>query len=277
MRVILRWSCSQSRPGCDIRLARFKRVLRAAQRTDWYPPLLEGAGLDTLEALAAVDSVEHTLHLLPAVDLHEFRRSPAAFQSPDGSRPVLQAFQSPLEHTPKTAILMAGFEQTSGVKVISKDRKKGMKQHAASALAGPVGVLRELADAIEKGCEDAPQLRHFVVPFTGGHLGELTEDDREKFWRVFRVPAFEQRVAFDGRVIACECEAHAGLHILQERATFEEVVNSDLLLTSLTDLRHPTLRVGTGVKGAIQQDCCDCGDASARLVPGPWAAIPAVG
>src|SRR5713226_1189353 len=118
MRVILRWSCSQARPGRDIRLARFKRVLRAAQRTDWYPPLLEGAGLDTLEALASVDSVELTLNLLPAVDLHEFRSSPAAFESPDGSRPALQAFRSPLEHLPKTAILMPGFEQTSGVKVI---------------------------------------------------------------------------------------------------------------------------------------------------------------
>ncbi|MCU1274899.1 MAG: hypothetical protein JWO48_2330, partial [Bryobacterales bacterium] len=44
-----------------MRLARFKRVLRSAQRTRRYLPLLERAGLDTEEALAAIDSVENTL------------------------------------------------------------------------------------------------------------------------------------------------------------------------------------------------------------------------
>jgi hypothetical protein len=261
-----------------VRLVRFKRVLRAAQRTQWYQPMLESAGLATPEALAAVDSVEHTLKRLPAVDLDEFRSSPAAFESPGGSRPALQAFRSPLEHTPKTAILMPGFEQTSGVKVIAQNFGKGLKHFAASALAAPVAVLRELAAAIESGAEEAPPLRHFVVPFTSAHEGELSDADREKFWRVFQVPVFEQRLGFDGRVIAYECEAHDGLHIFPERATFEETTDSALLLTSLTDLRHPTLRVGTRLARAVRHDCCDCGNATARLVAArPLAAIAAAG
>ena len=266
MRVILRWTCSQVHPGADVRVARFRRVLRAAQRTQRYQPLLEGAGLATAEALAGIDSVEGTLERLPAIELDEFRSAPGTFESPVGLNPAPQAFRSPLEHTPKTAILMAGFQQTSGVKMIAGNWSKGLKRFGASALAAPLTVLRELAAAVETGEQEINGLKHFVIPFTGGEQGELREEDREQFWRVFQVPLFEQRLGFDGRVIAYECEAHSGMHILPERAAFEETANSELLLTSLTDLRHPTLRVGTRTSGKIQHECCDCGNASPRLV-----------
>ena len=266
MRVILRWTCSQACPGTDMRVARFKRVLRAAQRTQRYQPLLEGAGLATAEALAAVDSVEGTLERLPAIALEEFRGSPAAFESPGVISPAPQAFRSPLEHTPKTAILMPGFAQTSDVKVLPHNWSRRLKRFGASALAAPVTVLREVAAAVETGDLEIGKLKHFVVPFTGADHGELREDDRERFWRVFQVPLFEQRLGFDGRVIAYECEAHSGLHIAPERAAFEQAASSELLLTSLTDLRYPTLRIGTHTSGSIRHECCDCGNAASRLV-----------
>jgi len=249
-----------------VRVARFRRVLRAAQRTQRYQPLLEGVGLATAEALAGIESVEGTLERLPTIELDEFRSAPGAFESPVGVNPAPQAFRSPLEHTPKTAILMAGFQQTSGVKMIAGNWSQGLKRFGASALAAPLTVLRELATSVETGEQEINGLKHFVIPFTGGEQGELREDDRERFWRVFQVPLFEQRLGFDGRVIAYECEAHSGMHILPERAAFEETADSELLLTSLTDLRHPTLRVGTRTSGKIQHECCDCGNASPRLV-----------
>lgn len=276
MRVILRWTCSQAYSGADVRLARFKRVLRAAQGTEWYRPMLETAGLSTPESLASIDSIEQTLQRLPVVELEHFRRSPEAFESPGGPRAGLQPFRSPLDHTPKTAILMSGFQQSSTVRVIARNVSQGLKRFAATALAGPVTALRDLADRVENGAVDAPALQHFVVSFTGYGEGELSEEDRERFWRVFQVPVFEQRLGFDGRVIAHECEAHDGLHILTERATFEQANNKELLLTSLTDLRYPTLRVGTRLARAIQYECCDCGNATARLVgAGPLRALAA--
>jgi len=167
---------------------------------------------------------------------------------------------------PKTAILMAGFKPASGIRVITQNWSKGLKRFGASALAAPAGVLRSIADAVEAGEQDAPVLEHFVVSFTGAEQGELAEEDRERFWQVFRVPVFEQRLGFDGRVIAYECEAHHGLHIVPERAAIEETRHAELLLTSLTDLRRPTLRVGTGLAGSIEHDCCDCGNAASRLM-----------
>jgi hypothetical protein len=250
----------------EVRIARFKRVLRAAQRTQRYQAALEGAGLATVAALAAIDSVERTLKRLPAIDLVEFRSSPEAFESPGGRAPTPQAFRSPLEHTPKTAILMPGFEQTSGVRVMAQDWSKNLKRFGASGLAAPLALLREVATAVESGQQEIQGLKHFVIPFTGGDQGDLAEEDRERFWRVFQVPLFEQRLGFDGRVVAYECEAHSGLHILPERAAFEEAADSELLLTSLTDLHYPTLRIGTRLGGSIQPECCECGNAAARLV-----------
>ncbi len=250
----------------ELRLLRFRQVLRAAQRTARYQLLLESAGLGTLEALSSIDSVERTLELLPVIDLDEFYGSRSAFENPSGTGPSPQPFRSPLEHTPKTVILMPGFQSSSNIKVFARNWPKGLGQFGASALAAPVNVLRLVADAVESGRQDSPALQHFVVPFTGGEQGELGEDDRERFWRVFQVPVFEQRLGFDGRMIAHECEAHDGLHIVPERAAIERTAGSELLLTSLTDLRLPTLRVGTRLAGSIRPDCCDCGNAAARLI-----------
>jgi hypothetical protein len=267
MRVVVRWTFSQNHiSGRDQRLASFKRVLRAAQQTRHYHPLLEGAGLGTPEAIANVDSVEAILKRLPPIALEEFRSSPEAFESPAGYRPRPQAFCSPLEHTPRTAILADGFEQTSAVRVFGENSFSRIQRFAADALAAPVGVLRKLAAGIQNGTHAPGPLKHFVVSFTGGHEGELSEADREQFWRTFQVPVFEQRRGFDGRVIAHECEAHSGLHLMPERAMFETMANSEILLTSLTDLRFPTLRVGTRLKASIQHDCCDCGSAVPRLL-----------
>ena len=262
----MRWTRPHAHSEMDVRLARFRRVLRAAQRTSGYQPVLASAGLATPEALALVDSVEATLKRIPAIDLEEFRACQAAFESPGGLRTSPQKFRSPLEYTPKMAILMDGFEAAAGIKVMTHNWSKGLRQFGASALAAPVGVLRTLAAAVESGREEVPAPRQYVVGFTGGEQGELAEEDRERFWRVFQVPVFEQRLGFDGRVIAYECEAHNGLHIMPEHAAFEETTDSELLLTSLTDLRYPTLRVGTQLAGSIQHDCCDCGNAASRLM-----------
>ncbi len=41
----------------------------------------------------------------------------------------------------------------------------------------------------------------------------LSAADRERLWRAFRVPLFEQVIGPRGELLAAECEAHAGLHI----------------------------------------------------------------
>jgi hypothetical protein len=41
----------------------------------------------------------------------------------------------------------------------------------------------------------------------------LSAAERERLWRAFRVPIFEQIIGPDGELLAAECEAHDGLHV----------------------------------------------------------------
>jgi hypothetical protein len=53
-----------------------------------------------------------------------------------------------------------------------------------------------------------------VMIFTGPAHGLLTEADRERVWRRWGVPVYEQRLDAEGGVVAEECDAHEGLHLL---------------------------------------------------------------
>ena len=85
-------------------------------------------------------------------------------------------------------------------------------------LAATVPLLRSLAEAVESGSVTLPPVEAAIVAFTGICHGELTALERDLFWRVFQVPVFEQFLSPDGRVLAMECDAHDGLHLLDPNA-----------------------------------------------------------
>jgi phenylacetate-CoA ligase len=94
--------------------------------------------------------------------------------------------------------------------------------------------------------------------------GLLSPIERDGLWQRHGVPMFEHLVGMDGELLAWECEAHRGLHVVGENAVFE-VVHGELLLTSLTDLEQPTLQMRTGWSAQIETGPCDCGRPGARL------------
>jgi hypothetical protein len=76
----------------------------------------------------------------------------------------------------------------------------------------------------------------------------MSADGRDRLWRKFRVPSFEQIIDEDGTLFAAECEVHCGLHI--ESARFA---------------------VGDH---EIDREPCACGRATPRLiVPIPMEAL----
>jgi hypothetical protein len=125
-------------------------------------------------------------------------------------------------------------------------------------LAAPIQQLRRLA-AIPQPYE------YPVVAFTGVRHGVLTEADRDLLWRAFRVPVFEQFRGLHGELLAEECEAHDGLHVIGEAAIFERR-GQELVVTSLLALRKPVLRVLTGLTGEIERGLCQCGRPGERLI-----------
>jgi hypothetical protein len=266
MRVYLRCGMSRGSLPADVRLARFKRVLLAAQKVYGYRKYLRAAGLANPDTVTSLGAVESVLPLLPITDIGDFRNSPAEFENAGAFPPGPQPLLFPLRCSPRTAVLMPGFEQTKSVKVLPADWRL-LTRFRPEALAASVGVLRMLAKAIDNGRGRLPSLQCAMIAFTGPWSdGLLHEADRELFWRIFQVPVFEQHLGPDGRVVAWECEAHLGLHLLPTRAVIEDSDQHQLLITSLTDLRRPAVRLRTQLAGSIANGDCPCGERSPKLL-----------
>src|SRR5258706_3508268 len=121
MRVYVRFITSQRSAPAEVRLARFKRVLLAAQNVYGYRRHLRAAGLASPHAVTSLGAVEPVLPLLPITDIGEFRNSPAEFENAGAFPPGPQPFLHPLRCAPRTAILMPGFQQTQNIKYVPPD------------------------------------------------------------------------------------------------------------------------------------------------------------
>jgi len=116
-------------------------------------------------------------------------------------------FIHPMDPTPRTAILAPGFQQSKLVRVFPAGWTEAAVRFNPSSIAGPMEQLRCLT-------KHGLVLGHAVVAFTyKGHAG-LSDDDRNLFWDSFGVPVFEQHLGPSNQLLAMECEAHAGLHVM---------------------------------------------------------------
>jgi len=235
-----------------------QRVFTAALSTRYYAPLLARAGLGARERIAALDDPAQALRQLPRVEKIRFLSAPADFYNPGAPQPELPLFHSPIQPAPRTALLGSGFRSNGLAKAFAPDWTRRLDRYRPEAIAAPVALLRKVAG-------QPHPIRNAIFALTGVVHENISDADRDLFWHVFQVPVFEQYQGFDGCVAASECEAHQGLHIIPDAAIFEEH-GGELLLTSLTDLRYPTIRVATGFRGHIEPAPCDCGNSAPRLL-----------
>ncbi len=216
------------------RLLRFRKVLSSAQKTPFYRHTLSRAGLHTPRSLHSFSSVEEGLARLAIAE-------PGTLPEP----PRRLDFRGCSLHNPlpaKPAISLAGAAAPVNPEILAGSPASLL------ALAGRVVVQRAL-----------------IVLTRVGETG-FPEHDRQRLWHAFGLPMFEQHIGLDGEVLACECEAHDGLHILHAKAVLEQHTEGSLLLTSLTDVEQPTLRLRTGVFGRIVSGECGCGRSEPRVV-----------
>ena len=250
----------------DARLARFRQVLLAAQRTRRYQPALERAGLVSPGAINRLCSIEEALQKLPCMDWAQFQGSPADFYNPAAPAPGLQRLRYPTNHQIRTAVLGPRLVESDSVRVFHPDWVDQIGQFRPEAIAGPVAVLIRLAEATAQADPPILSVTRAIVAFTGLEHGALSEAERDKLWRAFEVPIFEQYLGADGSLLAWECEAHAGLHTVEENAIVEPGSGSGLILTSLTDHRYPTIRLVTSLAARLQPGVCECGHPGPRLI-----------
>jgi hypothetical protein len=55
-----------------------------------------------------------------------------------------------------------------------------------------------------------------VVVFTYPGSPGLSARDRDALWKAFGVPVYEQYLSPKNRLLATECDAHSGLHVVSE-------------------------------------------------------------
>jgi hypothetical protein len=60
-----------------------------------------------------------------------------------------------------------------------------------------------------------PKPAYPFVIFTGTQFGWLSPQDRDWLWTNFEAPVFEQLLSPYGDIIAEECDAHDGLHLVE--------------------------------------------------------------
>lgn len=256
-------------PTADIRQSRLRTVLLAARDTPFYGPLLKSAALGTPEEIAELGSIEDALDRIPSVDPSAFQVYSNAFLNRDEVENRHSDLFWPLPPAARTAVLMDGFWQRGGVQAFRRERRSEIAEYAPEALAGSVTELRALAEAVENRGVRLPRLTHSVIAFAPLRQGFLSDEVRELFWRVFKVPVFGQILSPGGAVLAWECEAHEGFHFNHDSAVFQTQSGGgepELLVTSLVDLRRPLIRLATALTGSVERSTCGCGQSGPRLM-----------
>ena len=105
---------------------------------------------------------------------------------------------------PRCAILLPGFRSRSLVRVFPE----GWNQEAAEFAPQVIAATLPQLEALTGVC-----LTHAVIVFRRPLEPRLTDAERDRLWRAFHVPVFEQLIDERGNLLAGECEAHSGLHI----------------------------------------------------------------
>jgi hypothetical protein len=116
-------------------------------------------------------------------------------------------FIHPIDPAPRTAILATGFRETRLVRTFPEGWNERARKFNPASIAGPLGLLRRLA-------RDTWAFDQAVVVFTYAGGPGLSPLDRESLWNAFGVPVFEQYLSSRTRVLATECDAHSGLHVI---------------------------------------------------------------
>ena len=145
-------------------------------------------------------------------------------------------FVHPLTPAPKTIVLAPGFGSTRDIRVFPEGWT-----HEAARL-GPCSVAAPIEDLLALS-QTGTALRHAAIVLTRGPHSALSEFDRDRLWNAFGVPVFEQCLGLDNELLAAECEAHDGLHIM-----------------------------GTASRSGAETGVCGCGSSVPRSMPIPQMA-----
>jgi hypothetical protein len=117
------------------------------------------------------------------------------------------SFLYPLSLEPRTAVLSRCFRSGGNIRVFPQGWCEEAAAFQPATIAGSKAQLTSLL------AKRPVSLTHALIAVLRPGEKLVTEGERERFWRAFGVPIFEQIVDSSGHLLASECEAHDGLHV----------------------------------------------------------------
>lgn len=196
------------------------------------------------------------------LELAELYQRHAEFLNPEAETPPPAELTTTWNALPKTLAVNPWFRLQSPVETVLDAAQAGGRKY--EALAAPADILATLAARNPA----LPPPLYGMIAFTGISRPQMSARLRDALWEAWRAPVFEQFRGFQGELLGAECEAFAGLHYDPEMAVWEERdgPGSELLITSLVNLRHPAWRLATRYRGRVEHGVCDCGSYLPRVV-----------
>jgi hypothetical protein len=97
--------------------------------------------------------------------------------------------------------------------------------------------------------ERIPSLTHAAIVLWRPEQQRMSDADRDALWSAFRVPVFEQVIGKSGKLLAAECEAHDGLHMVSPDLPFA----GESIHDSLCPCGRKTARIGITQGAALER------------------------
>lgn len=157
--------------------------------------------------------------------------------------------------------LLGDLEHFDGAATYPEIRWRSLSTFAPQVLAGTTDDLAAFADGVFHGAWRAPLLDTAVFNLTTIGRVPLTPAQRDKLWRVFRVPVYELLFDREAGVLASECEAHEGWHVRNQQLRFD-LQTGAIIFRKNGPAASP---LATGLTAVGLDGVCPCGDEAILL------------
>lgn len=129
-----------------------------------------------------------------------------------------------------------------------------------NVVVGSLNEVERLVEHVSRGTLDAASIDRALVILT--HFGSKPLNDmaRVRLWQAFGVPIFELYLGLDQSLLASECEAHEGWHVVRgvDSTTLE---TGELILDGAGNSG-----LSTGLRALVDRTTCPCGLTTPRIL-----------
>lgn len=250
--------------GVSPRQRKWERVLAAALTAPRYRSMRA-----RLEWARHTSRFRIDCEFADPVDLRDFVAHVDEFRSSRGPDPEPAPLAPPWPGARGGLALRPWFPLESSVSILQRCGFEEVARRSPELIAGGVETLRELAASMVERKQRLSSLRWGAIVWAGPGRAAMAPPDRGLFWRAFGVPVWEQFRGFHGELLAEQCEAAEGWHLNEENSIWEVPGHRTgvMRVTSLVNLRHPVLRLESGVEGRLAAGPCQCGREGPRAIP----------